>query len=105
MTDYFKMMENGTAAQAALLMKNIERRDYEDKTLRELYEIFVDYSNALQNEIWMKNPEKMEIITFSAEACNALYAMMWHCEKLQKIEDSKRRKQDAKKMVKEMARD
>lgn len=103
--DFRKIMELGTTAQTAMLMKHWEEPGHEDLTLMELKGLYIAKTEEIDDAVNMEKPDLTLISILSAEACNLLYEVMWYCEKLMKIKDSKRRKQDAKKMVKEMARD
>ena len=51
------------------------------------------------------NEDKIDILHEAADLCNILYGIIWYMEKILKIEDGKRRKKYAEKMVKGMVKE
>lgn len=103
--DFRKLMELGTTAQTAMLMKHWEEPGHDEFTLMELHGAVKEKMGQFEFEITEKDPNLVELSIYSAEACNLLYEVMWYCEKLMKIKDSKERKNNVKEIIKDLARD
>ena len=105
MRDYRAMMEAGTTAQMIKLLEHDHDPGLETYTIEELMEMYVEARDDFEYTTEDLNEDKIDILHEAADLCNILYGIIWYMEKILKIEDGKRRKKYAEKMVKGMVKE
>jgi len=103
--DYRAMMEAGTTAQMIKLLEHDHDPGLETYTIEELMEMYVEARDDFEYTTEDLNEDKIDILHEAADLCNILYGIIWYMEKILKIEDGKRRKKYAEKMVKGMVKE
>ena len=105
MRDYRAMMEAGTTAQMIKLLEHDHDPGLETYTIEELMEMYVEARDDFEYTTEDLDEDKIDILHEAADLCNILYGIIWYMEKVLKIEDGKRRKTYAEKMVKGMVKE
>ena len=105
MRDYRAMMEAGTTAQMIKLLEHDHDPGLETYTIEELMEMYVEARDDFEYTTEDLDEDKIDILHEAADLCNILYGIIWYMEKVLKIEDGKRRKKYAEKMVKGMVKE
>ena len=104
MEKYREMLNCGTTAQMVLLMESDGKLDSAKQTLDELMDRYREQRDVFELDTLVRPPDPKEVLRGAAEICNTLYGVMWYCDKVMKIMESKERAENVKKNNKRMAR-